>query len=166
MANNIVDLLMDAVVTAIDNANIVDNVGRGPFAEQMEPVGDNESAAVIFPNDPDDPDGWVHEINRNDLQIGTVFITHRPFFRRFTLQVRKNYENTTRDAVVGDFGDIMRALESLYYRWSTVVGPDAYGETASRHCTQGCYMKSWEKVSGGETDFQARGKLWVEFRTT
>lgn len=162
---DIVNMLIDAIITQFTDNSVVDNIGQFPFADHMDNVDAGESQAVIYVGDPDD-DKFRHELNKELVLIGGGAETHRPWFRRFTIVIRKNYDQTTRDAATDDFGEIMMNAEAIFYTWSTAVGPDSKGERAAIFCGQGVMQSSIFEINGGETEFQAEGKIRVEFRTS
>ena len=159
---NIVDMLADEIVSKL--GDVVDYAYRGPKSEAMEKVERGSSIAVVTPNDPDD-DEWRHEINDDKLLIGMGLTTSRPFIRRFTVTLDRIYRRSDRDTVYGDFGDLMRDVELVFYGWSTTVGPDDNGETANAACNKGVFRSSKESYAGGVNEFLAKGKLWLEFQT-
>lgn len=161
---SIVDMIVDELIDALEELSELGHVGRAPFAEQMEEVDSQKCVAVVSPNDPDSQSEWLDELNRDNVLIGQMYLTHRPFYRRFTILVKRNYYQSNREDASEDFSTAMRAIESTLYSWTGIIGPDDYGESTDLSC--GAFVKSRTQYTGGDTDILAAGKIWVEFKTS
>lgn len=162
--SDIVNLFIDELVSQIE-ATSVDYAYRGPRAEHMQQAERSSSIAVVYANDPYD-DEWRHGVDESRFTVGSGSPNRTPFIRRFTIKMTRIYQGSTREDAQEDFGGLMREVEKLLYQWTTTVGPDSSGERANISCNKGVFHSSREEYQGGEDEFVANGKLWVEVKTS
>ena len=147
-----------------------ESVTLGRLMDDPEGV---DNPIEIYENDPDDPDGWVHQQCTAVPGTPGLFPTFEigggeSWVRRFTVKfnvflTREGLERDAAKEVINlVHGRIMHALRDA----TELQGlQDDYGETVwqSRHCV----AKSEVTLGGGPpTSWIGRGKLWVQVFTS
>jgi len=163
---DIVTMLVSAIVSALESDTDIATVGRAPMAEYQDDM-EGASIGIVYINDPDDMQ-WQHELElkgpHSARLVGEGATTHRPWTRRFCVRLKYIFTDNTRADAVSEFSKLMCQVETVFATWSTMVGPDDYGETMNRACET--VVQSFSDYIGGESEFVVSGKVRVEFHTT
>lgn len=162
----IISDIIDAMILDISDAFIGAAIGsqsvvrRGPLQEDPE---DNVTSALIYENDPNDINGWCHEIVFEGMELGGSGI----YRRRFTVELRifltrEGYEREdAKDAIDLIHG---RTIDALRNSTRILACTDEFGEVVL-FCKNGM-DKSRMVLRGGPPDsWIGEGKLWFTVYT-
>ena len=162
IVSNIIDAMILDITDALMGAAIglASVVRRGPLQEDPE---DNVTSALVYENDPSDPDGWCHEMIYEYMELGGSSL----YRRRFTVELRifltqEGYERAdAKDAIDLIHG---RAIEALRTSTRILACTDEFGEVVM-YCKNGL-DKSRMLLRGGPPDsWIGEGKLWFTVYT-
>lgn len=162
----IVSVISDAIIEQLRKELMTDDVA-GAGLVRLGPLQDDPTDAriniLVYENDREDPDGWIHEQKRDEIEIGGTEM----YKRRFTVQMQIYLNNQNLDrATAKEVIDLVhgRALHAL--RGSDIIAgvSDEFGERVIH--SYNCVHKSRMLLRGGPPDsWIGEGKLWLSIET-